>query len=261
MAVQIKIDQFAKPAGVAGRAREDLDLGVPVTLTAVGGPYAQYQWAIEYKAVSVVSNLRSAAALTAPTSSVTQLTPDIEGTYLISLTVDSGSGLGATEDDITKKTFYAGSALNTNPKQLPRRTPAVGEKREHNVPDGLDPLGNVDGHGREQMRWIEVVKDLWLQRVRAAARYEHTGPNIYEARNIASITHVPPNRYDVVFTQLQSNNLYRILITPFLNAGVPRIAQVDIASITQAGFSIYVFTLAGAASTGSFSFEVREELP
>ena len=63
MAVQIKVDQVAAPAGVPGQAREDLALGVGVTLTAVGGPYLSYLWRIVDLPTNAAVTVRSAAVL------------------------------------------------------------------------------------------------------------------------------------------------------------------------------------------------------
>lgn len=161
MAVQIKIDQAAHAPGIAGRAREDLATGTPVTLTAVGGPYAQYQWTIGWKPVDVIANTRSAAALSAATSVSTLLTPiDQIGTYRISIVVDSGNGLGAGVSDNASITFYAGPTLAAA-GFFPRRRPAIGETTEHNVLDAIDPVtGNPDGWGREEARWDEATKKI-----------------------------------------------------------------------------------------------------
>lgn len=127
MAVQIKIDQpgSGAPPGVAGVAREDLVIGFGVLLTAVGGPFGQYQWSIIDKAVNIAAGVQSAALLGAPAAAVSSLAPiDQVGTYLVQVVVDSGSGLGATPGDIASLTFYAGTVLNSlnpNPALLPRR--------------------------------------------------------------------------------------------------------------------------------------------
>jgi hypothetical protein len=154
VAVQIRIDQAAKAAGVAGQAREDLSTGSPVTATALGGPYSAYLWTLAWKPVDVVAGTRSSAALSAASAASTLITPiDKPGTYRLSLAVDSGSGLGALEDDNAAITFYAGPTLSSDPGAFPRRQPAIGETIEHNVPDAIDPTGNVDGWGRERTKW------------------------------------------------------------------------------------------------------------
>ncbi len=160
-AVQIKIDQLGKPSGVPGRAREDLDLGVAVTLSAIGGPFLNQEWSFGWKAVDVVSATRSSAAFSSPNSGATLVSPiDIEGTYIVKVSVDSGDGIGANPGDNASITFYAGAALNTDPSAMPRRPIAAGETTEHNVPDAIDPGGNVDGWARERARWDAALRRL-----------------------------------------------------------------------------------------------------
>lgn len=166
MAVQITLDQAGKPAGVAGQAREDFDLGVPVVASASGGPFSAYRWSIVSKPVDVLTSTRSGAGLSAPTSSTTQISPiDIAGTHLIELLVDAGFGLGARLEDVARITFYAGTPLAADPRKLPRREPAFGERAEHNVPDALDASGNPDGWAREKARDKALRDDLWLGRL------------------------------------------------------------------------------------------------
>lgn len=172
-AVQIKIDQAGAPVGVPGQAREDLVLSLPITLAAIGGPYLNYQWSFPAKAIDVVAGVRSSIAFASSTAPTTTCSPvDIQGTYLVRLAVDSGSGLGATTDDNASITFYAGAALNPDPTQYPRRTPAIGETIEHNVPDVIDPDGNKDGWGRERARWDAAAAKL-MQKAYAATSTWH----------------------------------------------------------------------------------------
>lgn len=185
MAASVKIDQAAAPAGVPGQAREDLVTGLAVTLTASGGPFSQYQWLVDYRAIDAgPSGLsRATSALTAPTASVTQLTPvDKRGTYRGRLLVDSGAGLGAGVDDVAEWSFYAGVSGDpvkgspaADPTKLPRRTIAAGERAAHNVPDLLDPGGNPDGWARERLRWDSVAELLFALGVRAVAVVTLTG--------------------------------------------------------------------------------------
>lgn len=166
MALQITLNQTGKPAGVAGRAREDLDLGVPVVASASGGPFTEYRWLIVSKPVDVIANVKSGAGLSAPTSSTTQISPiDVPGTHLVELLVDAGFGLGARLEDVARITFYAGTALAADPRKLPRREPAFGERAEHNVPDALDAGGNPEGWAREKARDKALRDDLWLGRL------------------------------------------------------------------------------------------------
>lgn len=189
MAVQIQVDQAAKPPGVPGEAREDLDTGTAVTLTATGGPFAQHQWTIIDRPVDIVTPAVSAAALSTPTAASTSVTPiDLEGTYLVEVAVDSGSGLGATADDIDRITFYAAPAtspLATDPAELPRRRPAFNEQLEHNVPDALFPGGNPRGWAQEWERWFKVLERAHSKEQRfSLAGFEYSGvivPGFFEA--------------------------------------------------------------------------------
>lgn len=157
--VLIKVDQAGASPGVAGQAREDLVLGTLVTVSAIGGPYLDYQWSIPSPPVDIIGGTRSSVAIASATASATQLSPiDTQGTYLVRLAVDSGSGLGANPEDNASITFYAGDALNADPTGYPRRPIATGETTEHNVPDAIDPPGNKDGWARERARWDEAAK-------------------------------------------------------------------------------------------------------
>lgn len=151
--VQIKIDQAPLPPGVAGVAREDLALGSPATLTAVGGPYLRYQWRIISKPLDLATQLFSAAVLSIPDASVTLLQPvDVIGTYLVEVSVDSGAGLGARATDVARITFYAGPTLGATPGTFPRRIPATGETVEHNV------AGNQEGWAAELRFWLAALQ-------------------------------------------------------------------------------------------------------
>jgi hypothetical protein len=173
MAVSVKIDQSGAPAGVAGRAREDLETGLAVTLAAQGGPFVQYQWSVRDRAVDILAGTRSTASLSAPTSATTSLSPiDVAGNYAGRLIVDSGSGLGASPDDVFDWTFYAGDPGDPQfgppgalPDDLPRREPGFGERLEHNVPDAVDAGGNAEGWAREMKRWFAVARRLYRRQL------------------------------------------------------------------------------------------------
>jgi len=161
VAIQIRIDQTGKTGGVAGVAREDLDLSTAVTLTAIGGvSVTQYQWSIIYAPPNEAMTAASGSSLSAPGSSATTITPDNRGTYLIELQVDQGYGLGARSSDRTRITFYAGPTLSADPASLPRRRISAFEMLEHNVPDDVDPEGNEDGWAREWEKWFRVIESM-----------------------------------------------------------------------------------------------------
>lgn len=157
--MQILIDQAAKPAGVAGKAREDLALGVSVRLEAVGGVgVSEYAWSIVDAPPNETVTAASGSVLSDPSGIVTHLTPDNRGTYLIGLQVNQGSGLGANPEDRTRLTFYAGPALSPLADHFPRRSISAYETTEHNVDDAVEPTGNTDGWAREQFRWDRAIE-------------------------------------------------------------------------------------------------------
>lgn len=261
MAVQIKIDQAGKPAGIAGQSREDLDTGVAVTLTAVGGPFSRYLWSFPSKPVDIFAGVRSSVALSAPQSSITLASPiDLADTYLVELAVDAGFGLGGRPEDVTRRTFYAGppgSSLATYPSLLPRREPAFGERTEHNAPDAIDPLGNADGWAREWKRWKALIRGdhEW-----AAAKVTTTaGPvaNAIRQKNVASVTwNVGTNAYDVVFSSALPDADYTVRVTPAVPLLTVAIPLVDSASVTTAGFSVQFLDAAATPITVDFGFSV-----
>lgn len=250
----IQIDQATKPAGVAGQAREDLSTGIAVTLLAVGGPYAQYQWEFVDVAVNILTPAVSAAAFGTPTAVSTTVTPiDLPGTYSVRLSVDSGSGLGATIDDVAEITFYAGPALSADPAELPRREPAFRETTQHNVPDGINAGGNVEGWAREWRRWFATLVRLVLAKSYARARVQLTGGGATVQRNlnINSVTRVSTGVCDVAFVRPMTGVVYTVNASP---RGTPGMLYVD--TETANGFRIYRADQFGALVDADFSFEV-----
>lgn len=229
MALSVKIDQAGKPAGVAGQAREDLDTGLPVTLSAVGGPYLSYLWSLRYVGIDHLTSTRSAAALTAATASTTQLTPiDLPDNYAGRLVVDSGAGLGATPDDVFDWTFYAGAPgdpLRGQPSadaaELPRRPIAPGERGEHNVPDALDPAGNVDGWARERARWDELARQLSIRKLYAAGEVTNDGVSATLLRSfgIAGAVRTGLGAVDVTFDAAFEDVDYVAVALPITQGG------------------------------------------
>ncbi|MFA4974376.1 MAG: hypothetical protein WC683_17355 [bacterium] len=168
MAVQITLNQAGAPAGVPGQAREDFATGFAVVATSSGGAYTAYQWELLDVPTDYVAVSHSIAGLSAPGGAATNILPiDLTGTYKLRLSVDSGSGLGATADDVAEITFYAGAALAALSYQLPRRKPAFGEKLEHNVPQaaGLGGVINWRGWAEELDRWFDVIIGLYTDMV------------------------------------------------------------------------------------------------
>lgn len=262
MAVQITVDQAAKPAGVAGKAREDLDTGVAATLTASGGVFLAYSWSIIHKPIDVFTSTKSTAALTAPASAVTNVTPlDLPGTYHVQVLVDSGSGLGATAADIARLTFYAGipgdkfrGALATRADLLPRRIPAFQETTEHNVNDAFDPAGNLEGWSREWYRHFAVLQKLFEGRSWAQGRVALTGAGATLVRqfNVATVTRVGVGIVDVTFTIAMPDANYSVVYGARGAVG----GQVVTTNELTTGFRATRSDLAGVASDSDFSFSV-----
>lgn len=265
MAVQIQIDQpgSGAPPGTPGQAREDLVTGFAVQLTATGGPFLAYSWSIIDKAVDIVAGVQSAALLTAPNAAITQCTPiDIEGTYLVQVIVDSGSGLGALADDVARITFYAGAtlnALNTDPAELPRREMAFRETTEHNVPDLVFPLGNERGWAEERQRWQALLTRIYLGKSWAWGRVALPGGGpatlvggVSNALNVAGVARVAVGTVDVTFATPLPNANYEVTTSA---RGVGGQLYVDTETIN--GFRIYRADPWGALIDAPFSFNVR----
>lgn len=261
MPVQIQIDQpgSGAPAGSPGQAREDLVLGFPVQLTAIGGPYLAYSWSIIDKTVDIVAGTQSVALLSAPSAAITQLQPvDIEGTYYVQVLVDSGSGLGALPEDIARGTFYAGPSLNAlalDPAELPRREMAFRETTEHNVPDAVFPLGNARGWAQERQRWQEVLKRIYAGKSWACGRVAVAagGPaSTTQGFNLAGAVWVSTGVVDIVFARPLPNANYAVVPSPRGNNG-----QVYVDSETVNGFRLYRADSWGILTDDDFTFEVK----
>lgn len=210
MALQILINQMGKPAGVPGVAREDLDLGTPVDLQALGGPFLAVQWSIGDKPIDYTVPAQSSAAYSAPNNALTQLTPiDYAGTYLIRVAVDQGFGLGARPEDNASITFYAGPALSPTFNLFPRRLPAFGERTEHNVPS--PPFAN------NPRGWAEAIEKYFAsllnntEEIFAFGRWDNGGATILDSKNIAGILNVAPGIFRVTFTNPAPSANYAVL--------------------------------------------------
>lgn len=258
MAVQIQVDQPGAPVppGIPGQAREDLLVGAfPVKLTAVGGPFLAHVWSIIDKPVDIILGVQSAAALATPLAATTLYLPvDREGTSLVQLVVDSGSGLGALPTDVARITFYAGAALNADPTLLPRRQMAFRERTEHNVPDVVFPAGNPRGWAEEWERWFAFLKSVSLGSFPAWGRVAVApgGPaTLVSGKNIAGVVWVAPGIVDVTFTIPLPNANYAVLPTP---RGPGGMASADTELV--GGFRAYRANIGGALTDADFSFGV-----
>lgn len=255
--VQIKIDQTAKPAGVAGVAREDLDVGVPVTLAAVGGPFSAYRWTIIDRAIEFNTPALSTITLVSPNNSSTQTSNlDLGGTYLIQLEIDSGKGLGATADDIARITFYAGPTLATHPQELPQRIPAASETTEHNVPNSIYPLGNPIGWAYAVGRWLyNIVRRLFRVSVRSGMRITtaSAGPTVTVVSQHFMSASFDGTKYTCTLFPVFPTDTYGVLVTPHesVDYGHPRHWAVTVLSASQ--FEIYFYDAADAPTGADFS--------
>lgn len=241
---QILIDQTGKPAGTAGFAREDLDTGLPVTLAAVGGPFKAYRWSFVDLPLDFETDVLSAVTLVSPTASTTQTSNlDVSGTYLIKLEIDSGKGLGATVDDITQTTFYAGPALATNPYELPQRIPAASETIEHNVPNAAYPLGNPIGWAYALGRWLDnIVRRLFRVSIRSGMRVSTASGGIVTVISQRFMsTSFDGTKYTCTLSPAFLNAAYGVQVTPHesVDYGHPRHWAVTVLSASQFEIRFY----------------------
>jgi len=256
MAVQITIDQLTRPPGVPGFAREDLELGQPVTLSSVGGPFFAYLWRIIHRPIDINAGVRATSLLATPTAAATLFAPiDVEGTYHVELAVDSGAGLGASADDVARITFYAGAVLALDPGQLPRRVPAFQETVEHNVPDVIDPTGNAEGWSREWYRWFEVIRRGVVGASPAWGRVilPPGGPaSLASSLNIGFVTYVSPGIVDIAFIAPMPNANYAVVATARNTGG-----SCTVYNETVNGFRIERADAFGVLTDDDFAFDVR----
>lgn len=257
-AAQIVVDQAGKPAGVAGKAREDLDLAVDIVLASAGGPFAAHLWSIIDKPIDIVGASQSASLLSSPASSTTILSPiDLKGTYLLELLVDSGDGIGATADDIARITFYAGAVLNADPLQLPRRIPAFRETLEHNVNDVIFPSGNSRGWSQEWLRWFAILENVATSGGDFAyARVSLTGGGaslVGNSDNVANVTRLGLGNVRVDFNNPAPNANYGVIPT----ARGPTGGSCTTDSETVNDFEIFRANPGGTLVDADFTFIVK----
>jgi hypothetical protein len=250
--VAIRLDQTAKPPGIPGQAREDLDTGVAVTATAIGGPYLSYLWTLRDRAIDISVPVEASSALSASGASSTNITPiDVAGTYALRLAVDAGFGLGARAEDIADITFYAGPPLATVLGDFPIRMPAFSERAEHNVPDALQPSGNTDGWARTWLRWFYAIQQQSI--VAAHVSLPPGGPAaILRSRGITSVTRNSQGICTVVMPARSSAN-YVVEATARGATG----GHCTVHTATTTGFVIERADLGGALVDADFNFTVQ----
>lgn len=252
--VTIKVDQGGHPAGVPGQAREDLATGSDVTVTAGGGPFFAYLWSFVSKPVDVISNVRASSMFISPSATASVIHPiDVEGTYEVEVQVDSGSGLGALSTDVARMTFYAGTTIAVRADYLPQREPAFGEKNEHNVPDLIDPLGNIDGWARTLGRWFAVIRTIYRAKSWARARVALTGggATVTRGTNIAGVTRTSLGTVDVTFIRAMGDGNYSVTATARTTAG-----QCVVSGESTTGFTISRLDVGGSLVDADFNFDV-----
>jgi len=217
MAVSILLDQAFKPPGVPGFARQDFDVGVAVSIAAIGGPFFAYQWRIIDKPLDLTVPSQATTAIATFDAAATTLSPiDLPGTYLIEVLVDSGSGLGATDADVARITFYANdpaNPLSTDAAEMPRRTPAFRERLEHNVPEVLFPGGNPRGWAEERLRFDEMISRMYQGKTWASGRITVPGggpASIINSFNVATAVWSAAGIVVVTFTRPLPSALYTV---------------------------------------------------
>jgi hypothetical protein len=255
MAVSIIINQAAAPPGVAGKAREDLATGVDVALSLAGGPFLAQQWSFVHKPIDIFAGVASSAALVTPAAATTLVSPiNVPGTHFVQVVVNSGAGLGASANDISRITFYCGPTLNIAPEKLPRRIPGFQETTEHNVNDVISPIGNPEGWSREWYRWFAAIQRLYDGRVWAGGRIALTGAGavITRAFNITSAVRTAQGVVDLTFTNPMLDALYGVTASPRNGAGF--ISNISGETVNK--FTLTRANAAGAATDLDFSFAV-----
>ena len=260
MPVQIQIDQPGLspplPPGMPGRAREDLALGTPVLLSAVGGPFAKYTWRILHLPIDITANTRATSVIASPNGSSTTLGPlDVAGTYHVEVVVDSGSGLGALAGDTARITFYAGPPLAADPGELPRRVPAFAETTEHNVADAIETGGNTEGWAREMYRWFAVIERGGKGQSAAWGRVsvaQGGPPVLIDGVNIASVSYVAFGTYDIVFDKPLGNANYAVIAVARDTPG----GSCAVCNETTTGFRIERADFGGGLVNADFVFHV-----
>jgi hypothetical protein len=167
----IVINQSGKPSGSPSTSRDDLALGVTVSLSNNSNTgVATWQWEFISKPPA------SAAALTTPTSATSTFTPDIRGSYFIKLTVTNGGSASDSDQRVAAiKTSYLGI-----------RIPAVEEKDDFSLSQG----------------WGDAMHNAFLTIDAYAAQSLHIDGTNFPTENISwndkKITdlHDPADSYD-----------------------------------------------------------------
>jgi hypothetical protein len=113
--VAVATGSASGPVAVASGPGFDSSVGVPVTLRGsgsyeVGGGTLSYSWAITTEPPG------SSAAIASPTAADTTFTPDVDGTYVVELTVTDGSAAEAASTITIRVGAYAPVAVVGQPQ-------------------------------------------------------------------------------------------------------------------------------------------------
>lgn len=262
MPVQILLSQAGAPSGSPGQARNDFVTGTPVQATAIGGPFASYNWVFVSKAIDIVTGLQASSAFGSGTSATTSVDPiDVAGEYLIQISVDSGQGLGATEDDVARIVFYAGTVgagpsagpLNDDPAELPQRMPAFREQLEDNTADAIQPSGNTEGWSRAWLRLKAVVDRIYSGKSWAWGRVVQDGSAAVMLSGMnATVTRTGVGTAHVTFQRNVPNANYAVIVTARGTAG----SAVALNEATN-GFDVERADIGGALADLHWTFDVK----
>lgn len=136
--ITIKIDQATRPPGVAGSSRTDMVVGQLVTLTDPANGAGTYLW-------ELIVPPGSASVLVGAATSTATFTPDIEGTYLVFLTVDAVTSWTVGADGTRLTTQGGGAILHLRGT----RNPGRGETKQFDSAFGwstvmYEPIKDLD---------------------------------------------------------------------------------------------------------------------
>lgn len=171
-AASIVIDQVTLGAGTAGRSRNDGVLAQVVTLRNADNTSAlRWQWVLEVPR-------GSAAVLSSPSSASCQFTPDIIGTYAITLLINEGKA----RTQVQKRLFAVKSTLG-------RRYPAQGEGNEANWTSAYTGVANETG-------WWEDLIDILIDATAVDAGVEARLDVAGRAENLLAVRSFDPPVHD-----------------------------------------------------------------
>jgi hypothetical protein len=148
------LNQAGKPAGVAGKSRDDFDAWTganPIVCSDGGVGASTWLWQI------VDQPPGAAAVLSTPNAASTNLTnATVEGSYLLQLTVDGGGVPGQTYRIIAA--VQMALPVWVSPGTAARlRIPAFGETLQFNVQSSPGAGANLRGWAEEMSQWFRAL--------------------------------------------------------------------------------------------------------